>query len=74
MISLFEIQDFSDLPVDHANIDSVVIGLAPAKFNHDNLSQAFNIIKNRKASLIAINKSRYFASKEGLKLGTGILF
>lgn len=65
------LEDFSDLSINHENIDSVVVGLAPTKFNHENLSQAFNIIKDKNASLIAINKSRYFASKSGLKLGTG---
>ena len=67
-------KDFSDLPVNDVNLDSVVVGLAPTKFNHENLSHAFNIIKDKNASLIAINKSRYFAAKNGLKLGTGISF
>ena len=67
-------KDFSDLPVNDVNLDSVVVGLAPTKFNHDNLSHAFNIIKDKNASLIAINKSRYFAAKNGLKLGTGKSF
>ena len=35
------------------------------------MSAAFQVIKNKDTPLIAINKSRYFASKEGLKLGTG---
>ena len=64
-------QDFSDLPINDENPDSVVVGLVPSKFNHETLSAAFNVIKQRKAPLIAINKSRYFASKDGLKLGTG---
>ena len=65
-------QDFSDIADrDHENVDSVVVGLAPSKFNYDNLSTAFQIIKERKAPLIAINKSRYYASKTGLKPGTG---
>ena len=67
-------KDFSDLPINHENLDSVVVGLAPTKFNHENLSHAFNIIKDKNASLIAINKSRYFAAKNGLKLGTGKSF
>ena len=64
-------QDFSDLDVPHQKVDSVIVGLAPSKFNHEYLSAAFRIIKERKAPLIAINKARYFASKDGLKLGTG---
>ena len=67
----YDIQDFSDLAGEPQNVDSVVVGLAPSKFNHENLSTAFRIIKEKKAPLIAINKSRYFASKDGLKLGTG---
>ena len=64
-------QDFSDIGDDQQNADSVVVGLAPSKYNYENLSTAFRIIKEKKAPLIAINKSRYLASKEGLKLGTG---
>ena len=67
----FIFQDFSDIVVEDHNADSVVVGLAPTKFNHENLSTAFRIIKERQAPLIAINKSRYFATKDGLKLGTG---
>ena len=64
-------QEFCDIIKDERDVDSVVVGLAPSKFNHENLSAAFQIIKNKNMPLIAINKSRYFASKEGLKLGTG---
>ena len=64
-------KDFSDIVVEHQNADSVLVGLAPSKFTHENLSEAFRIIKEKHAPLIAINKSRYFASKDGLKLGTG---
>ena len=64
-------QEFRDIINDERDVDSVVVGLAPSKFNHENLSAAFQVIKNKDTPLIAINKSRYFASKEGLKLGTG---
>ena len=65
------LEDFSDLCFAPQNVDSIVVGLAPSKFNHEHLSAAFRIIKERKAPLIAINKARYFASKDGLKLGAG---
>lgn len=56
--------------VDTRDPNSVVIGLAPSMFHYDKLTEAFNLLKMG-AELIAINKSRYFQSDDGLVLGSG---
>lgn len=62
-------EDFQGLEVKDP--DSVVVGLAPSKFDYANLNAAFRLIKSG-ASLIAINKSRYFKGEDGqLSIGTG---
>ena len=63
-------QDFSDINQDDPN--AVVVGLAPEKFNHQYLTKAFCLIKEKKAPLIAIHKGwgnlrRYFQSGPMLK-------
>ena len=68
-IPSYKIQDFSDINQDDPN--AVVVGLAPEKFNHQCLSNAFRLIKEKNAPLIAINKARYIATSEGLSLGPG---
>ena len=50
----FWFQDFSDINQDDPN--AVVVGLAPEKFNHQYLTKAFCLIKEKKAPLIAIHK------------------
>ena len=39
--------------------------------NYDSLTLAFRLIKEEKAPLIAINKSRYIQTSSGLSLGPG---
>ena len=51
--------------------NAVVIGLAPDHFNYQKLTMAFRLIKESNAPLIAINKSRYIQTKDGLSLGPG---
>ncbi|UMM35998.1 hypothetical protein L5515_008352 [Caenorhabditis briggsae] len=62
-------EDFEGISTDDPN--AVVIGLAPEKFNDATMTQAFRLIKERNASLIAINKGRYHQQKDGLHLGPG---
>ena len=62
-------QDFQEF--DTTNPNAVVIGLAPSQFNYDALTDAFRLIKNQGAPLIAIHKARYFAKTDGLALGPG---
>lgn len=50
--------------------DSVVVGLAPDKFNYENMTQAFNILREKKR-LIAIHEGKYFKREDGLALGPG---
>ncbi|XP_014287733.1 haloacid dehalogenase-like hydrolase domain-containing protein 2 [Halyomorpha halys] len=52
------------------NINAVVIGLAPDKFNWNNLTKAFRLLLNG-AKLIAIHAARYYKSPDGLSLGPG---
>ena len=63
------LEDFEEF--DTSDPNSVVIGLAPTQFNYDALTEAFRLIKNQGAPLIAIHKARYFATKGGLSLGPG---
>jgi len=45
--------------------------LAPSKFNYSDLSEAFRLILDQNATLIAIHKSKYFKGEEGMALGPG---
>jgi len=51
--------------------NAVVVGLAPTMFHYEKLNEAFRLIKSQNARLIAIHKSRYMATKDGLSLGPG---
>ncbi|XP_024870803.1 haloacid dehalogenase-like hydrolase domain-containing protein 2 [Temnothorax curvispinosus] len=62
-------EDFQDLATDDTP-DAVVIGLAPSKFNYDELNKAFRLLLNG-ASLIAIHEGRYYKRPDGLALGPG---
>ena len=69
MLSENALEDFSDTPQEDPN--AVVIGLAPEKFNYENMSLAFRLIKEQGAPLIAIHKARYMMTKSGLAVGPG---
>lgn len=56
--------------VSQGHLDSVVIGLAPAKSSYDHMNQAFRLLVDG-APLIAIHKARYYKRKDGLALGPG---
>lgn len=62
-------EDFQDLVTDDTP-NAVVIGLAPSKFNYDELNKAFRLLLNG-ASLIAIHEGRYYKRPDGLALGPG---
>ncbi|CAI2354599.1 unnamed protein product [Caenorhabditis sp. 36 PRJEB53466] len=62
-------EDFEGIPTDDPN--AVVIGLAPEKFNDSTMTEAFRLIKENNAALIAIHKGRYYQKKDGLHLGPG---
>ncbi|KAI1280471.1 Haloacid dehalogenase-like hydrolase domain-containing protein 2 [Halotydeus destructor] len=67
------IEDFEGhLPVDatEQEADAVLVGLAPKKFNYNEMNTAMNIIL-KGAPLIAIHKGRFYKSKGGLSLGPG---
>lgn len=70
LIDSAAMEDFEDLIKVEKQYDSVVIGLAPEKFNYDDLNNAFRLILNG-ASLIAIHEGRYYKRPDGLSLGPG---
>ena len=69
-IYYFFFKDFQDINKDEPN--AVLVGLAPDQMNYEKLTTAFRLIKEKNAPLIAINKSRYIQTKDGLSLGPGI--
>lgn len=62
------LEDFKGVRQD--TFDSVLIGLAPDKFNYKNMNEAFRLVMNG-APLVAIHKARYYKTKDGLSLGPG---
>lgn len=78
MIDDAALSDFHGvLPIDQiataqyrANADSVLVGLAPDKFNYEQMNTAMNLLL-KGAPLIAIHKGRYYKRKDGLALGPG---
>ncbi|XP_034945128.1 haloacid dehalogenase-like hydrolase domain-containing protein 2 [Chelonus insularis] len=63
-------EDFEDLIKVEENPTAVVIGLAPNKFNYNELNNAFRLLKQG-ASLIAVHDGRYYERSDGLALGPG---
>ena len=57
-----------DTPTSNAN--AVVVGLAPTKFNHEQMNIAMNILLEG-SPLYAIHKGRFYKTKDGLALGPG---
>lgn len=68
------LEDFADctnVHLDAAKADSVVVGLAPESFNYECMNKAFQLLL-KKVPLIAIHKARYYKRKDGLlALGPG---
>lgn len=63
-------EDFKGLVAENRVKNAVVIGLAPDKFNYEELTKAFRLLLDG-ATLIAIHKARYFIRGDGLALGPG---
>ncbi|XP_043792220.1 haloacid dehalogenase-like hydrolase domain-containing protein 2 isoform X2 [Apis laboriosa] len=63
-------EDFEDLVKTNETMNAVVIGLAPDKFHYEELTKAFRLLLDG-ASLIAIQKARYYKRSDGLALGPG---
>jgi len=61
-------KEFAGIQTDKPN--SVVVGLSPSNFHYQRLNEAFNLLKGG-AKLVAINKSRYLKTEDGLSIGTG---
>jgi len=62
------IQEFHGIQTEDP--DSVVVGLSPSNFHYNRLNEAFNLVKQG-GTLVAINKSRYIKTEQGLSIGTG---
>jgi len=63
------LEDFSDLPTDDPNC--VLLGLAPSHFHYERLNEAFRLIQDEGATLVAIHKAKYLKRKDGLAIGPG---
>ncbi|KAG0175887.1 Haloacid dehalogenase-like hydrolase domain-containing protein 2 [Apophysomyces sp. BC1021] len=66
------LDEFSGIETDNPN--SVVVGLAPSKFNYETINTAFRLMMQTPGSvpLIAVHKAKYFADKdEALSIGPG---
>ena len=50
------------------NYDSVVVGFAPEKCNHDAATMAMNVLINNGGRLIAVNKARQVGRRYGFRL------
>ncbi|XP_042209735.1 haloacid dehalogenase-like hydrolase domain-containing protein 2 isoform X2 [Homarus americanus] len=61
-------EDFSGISSENHN--AVLVGLAPDKFNYEQMTTAFRILLEG-APLIAIHKGRYYRRGDGLALGPG---
>lgn len=57
-----------NLPLNEC--DSLVVGLAN-KFDYKDMNSYFNFLYSGDKAFIGINKSRYFATRQGLSLGPG---
>jgi HAD superfamily hydrolase (TIGR01458 family) len=63
-------EDFAGVKCSSTKPDAVVVGLAPSQFDYEHLNTAFRYLLDG-ARLIAIHKSRYYKTKDGLSLGPG---
>lgn len=61
-------EEFSHVNVENEN--SVLVGLAPEKFNYEHMTTAFRLLIDG-APLIAVHKARYYKRTDGLALGPG---
>ncbi|BES99780.1 unnamed protein product [Nesidiocoris tenuis] len=64
------LEDFGDVSRFEGKPDSVVVGLAPEKFNRPCLNEALRLLLDG-ARLIAIHEGRYYKTSSGLSLGPG---
>uniref|UniRef100_A0A0A9XFX4 Haloacid dehalogenase-like hydrolase domain-containing protein 2 n=1 Tax=Lygus hesperus TaxID=30085 RepID=A0A0A9XFX4_LYGHE len=64
------LEDFSDVTKFDGKPDSVVVGLAPEKFNRPVLNEALRLLLDG-GKLVAIHQGRYYKTSSGLSLGPG---
>ncbi|XP_057338610.1 haloacid dehalogenase-like hydrolase domain-containing protein 2 [Microplitis mediator] len=70
LIDSAAMEDFEDLIKTDEEFNAVVVGLAPNKFNYEELNKGFRLLLQG-ASLIAIHEGRYYKRPDGLALGPG---
>ncbi|KAK0088530.1 hypothetical protein PV325_011729 [Microctonus aethiopoides] len=70
LIDSAAMEDFEDLIKPNEELNAVVVGLSPQKFNYEELNKAFRLLM-KGASLIAIHEGRYYKRSDGLALGPG---
>lgn len=68
--ALPDFQTFFPTDTEPGDADSVLVGLAPDKFNYQQMNHAMNILL-KNPQLIAIHKARYYKEPNGLSLGPG---
>ena len=59
------------MPTDDPNC--VLLGLAPTHFHYERLNEAFRLIQDKGAALVAIHKAKYFKRGDGLAIGPGLV-
>ncbi|CAL8104621.1 unnamed protein product [Orchesella dallaii] len=63
------LEEFEGLDTNDPN--TVVVGLAPMKFNYKELNECFRILMKPENKIVAINKGRYYKTRDGMSLGAG---
>lgn len=67
--ALPDFEPVCDVNLSLEKSDSIVIGLAPKRFNYEEMNRVFNALQSGQRRLIAIHKSRYYETKNGLAIG-----
>ncbi|CAL8135203.1 unnamed protein product [Orchesella dallaii] len=66
------VEELSEFHNHFQRPNAVVVGLAPEKFNYENMNKCFRILaRDKNRELIAINKSRHSVTPTGVSLGAG---
>jgi len=62
-------EDFCNISTEDPNC--VLLGLAPSHFHYERLNEAFRLIRDEGAALVAVHKAKYLKRKDGLAIGPG---
>jgi len=64
------LKDLTNLNIDHANPDYVIIGDFSDKLSYDEINKVFRMIKNG-AEIIALSKTLWYIDVDGFSINTG---